>query len=84
MGPLPQMMGSGMSAINSFSITELPPDDEALRGPVRAFLLNAMRSISGSESYWHDVAGTELVDDHEGPALDKLRDLMAMTGRNSK
>ena len=34
-----------MSAIDSFFLTELPPKDEALRGPVRKFLSDAMRDI---------------------------------------
>ncbi|HEY2417017.1 MAG TPA: acyl-CoA dehydrogenase [Steroidobacteraceae bacterium] len=35
--------------------------------------LHAWRQAGGSESYWHDVLGAELVDRHEGPALDLIR-----------
>ncbi len=35
--------------------------------------MHAWRQAAGSESYWHDVAGARLVDDHSGPTLDLLR-----------
>lgn len=35
--------------------------------------LHAWRQAAGSESYWHDVLGEELVDRREGLALDLLR-----------
>lgn len=34
-----------MSALDSLSLTPVPPEDEALRGPVRDFLVDAMRSV---------------------------------------
>ncbi len=35
--------------------------------------LHGWRQTAGSESYWHDVIGAELVDHREGPSLDLLR-----------
>lgn len=35
--------------------------------------LHAWRQAGGSESYWHDVVGTELVDRRDGLALDLIR-----------
>jgi acyl-CoA dehydrogenase len=35
--------------------------------------LHAWRQAGGSESYWHDVLGTELVDHRQGLALDLIR-----------
>lgn len=35
--------------------------------------LHAWRQAGGSESYWHSVVGTELVDHHSGLALDMIR-----------
>jgi acyl-CoA dehydrogenase len=35
--------------------------------------LHAWRQAAGTESYWHAVAGTALVDTHEGATLDLLR-----------
>ena len=35
--------------------------------------LHLWRQAGGSESYWHSVLGTELVDCHEGLALDLIR-----------
>lgn len=35
--------------------------------------LHAWRQAGGSESYWHDVVGTELVDHRQGLALDLVR-----------
>jgi acyl-CoA dehydrogenase len=35
--------------------------------------LHAWRQAAGSESYWHDVLGEELVDRREGLALDLVR-----------
>ena len=35
--------------------------------------LHAWRQAGGSESYWHDVIGTELVDHRQGLALDLIR-----------
>ncbi|MHB1124530.1 MAG: acyl-CoA dehydrogenase family protein [Ramlibacter sp.] len=34
-----------MSALDSLSLTAIPPEDEALRGPVREFLAQAMNSV---------------------------------------
>lgn len=34
-----------MSALDSLSLTPVPPEDEALRGPVRDFLVDAMRRV---------------------------------------
>ncbi|HWI80415.1 acyl-CoA dehydrogenase family protein [Ramlibacter sp.] len=34
-----------MSTLDSLSLTAIPPEDEALRGPVRAFLAQAMKSV---------------------------------------
>ena len=34
-----------MSALDSLSLTAIPPEDEALRGPVREFLAQAMKSV---------------------------------------
>jgi alkylation response protein AidB-like acyl-CoA dehydrogenase len=34
-----------MTALSSLSLTAIPPEDEALRQPVRAFLIEAMRNI---------------------------------------
>lgn len=36
--------------------------------------LHVWRQAGGSESYWHDVAGSALVDRHAGLALDLIRD----------
>lgn len=35
--------------------------------------LHAWRQTAGAESYWHDVAGSALVDQHHGVALDLIR-----------
>jgi acyl-CoA dehydrogenase len=35
--------------------------------------LHAWRQAGGSESYWHDVLGAELIDRHEGAAIDLIR-----------
>jgi acyl-CoA dehydrogenase len=35
--------------------------------------LHAWRQTAGSESYWHDVLGEELIDHRSGPALDAIR-----------
>lgn len=35
--------------------------------------LHAWRQAGGSESYWHDVLGSEMVDHRQGPALDLIR-----------
>jgi acyl-CoA dehydrogenase len=35
--------------------------------------LHAWRQAGGSESYWHDVIGTELLDHRQGLALDLIR-----------
>lgn len=35
--------------------------------------LNLWRQAGGSESYWHDVLGSQLVDHHNGLALDLIR-----------
>jgi len=35
--------------------------------------LHAWRQAAGSESYWHDVIGTELIDNGHGLALDLIR-----------
>ena len=37
--------------------------------------LHLWRQTGGSESYWHQVLGTALVDQRQGPALDLLRHL---------
>lgn len=37
--------------------------------------LHAWRQAGGSESYWHDVVGTELVDHRSGRTLDLLREV---------
>lgn len=37
--------------------------------------LHLWRQAAGSESWWHDVLGAELVDRRQGMALDLLRDL---------
>ena len=34
-----------MGALDSFSLTRVPPEDEALRAPIRAFLIEAMREV---------------------------------------
>ena len=34
-----------MSALDSLTLTAIPPEDEALRAPVRAFLVQAMRQV---------------------------------------
>lgn len=34
-----------MSALDSLSLTAIPPEDEALRGPVREFLAQAMKNV---------------------------------------
>ena len=34
-----------MSALDSLSLTAIPPEDEALRAPVREFLAQAMRNV---------------------------------------
>jgi acyl-CoA dehydrogenase len=35
--------------------------------------LHLWRQVAGSESYWHTVVGTELVDRHQGLTLDLIR-----------
>lgn len=35
--------------------------------------LHAWRHAAGSESYWHEVVGSELLDQHDGLALDLIR-----------
>jgi alkylation response protein AidB-like acyl-CoA dehydrogenase len=37
-----------MSALDSLALTAIPPEDEALRAPVRAFLAEAMREVPAS------------------------------------
>ena len=34
-----------MTSLDSLTLTAIPPDDEALRAPVRAFLIEAMRNV---------------------------------------
>ena len=34
-----------MSALDSLTLTSIPPEDEALRAPVRAFLTEAMKRV---------------------------------------
>ena len=34
-----------MSALDSLTMTSIPPEDEALRTPVRAFLTEAMKRV---------------------------------------
>jgi acyl-CoA dehydrogenase len=41
--------------------------------------LHVWRQAGGSESYWHGVVGTELVDHHNGLALDLIRTITDIT-----